>query len=426
MKTLTPRKFVESLRDLVDDLGGENSESLKIQRELLQLIMLSTSLISLGCSFFFYLKLRGDWTVLWANFLFFGMGLTYWGRGLPVRFLYLDAASVICSYGAILWIVCFLGPDSGVNLSALSIFIISLMMFFPRHPGWLMLSIGLSLFAFFSPYYPFMGEFYGSYRVHVMAIEGVRPLVESTVYIIIVLNSLLFSIFWTSRVQDVKRQKAEKEYYVRILTHDLKAPIVHSLLALRSLKMRGLGAEREIQQIETAQASAKEIINNVENMDLSALVLDSRMAEVRLQDCLDKILPWLESRIAEKKIVLVVDGIEAVHVLRGHFESVTYQILLNLLTNAIKFSPRGGRIVISTARRGNRVEWRIQDGGTGVDEALLETMTQPQLGTMGERGSGLGLKIIRQFAELNSLHVSWARDNGTLVTIRQAKEISHA
>src|SRR6185436_11521097 len=79
------------------------------------------------------------------------------------------------------------------------------------------------------------------------------------------------------------------------------------------------------------------------------------------------------------------------------------QILLNLLTNAIKFTPDGGRVTITGTRRGDRAEVRVDDTGIGIPDDKRDSIFEPfvQLGrslSSPQEGSGLGLAISRDLA----------------------------
>ncbi len=81
------------------------------------------------------------------------------------------------------------------------------------------------------------------------------------------------------------------------------------------------------------------------------------------------------------------------------------QVLLNLLTNAIKFTPEGGRIDVRVTGHNDRVEFSVTDTGVGIapedQAAVFEEFRQ--VGTMSKKieGTGLGLAISRKFVELH-------------------------
>lgn len=77
------------------------------------------------------------------------------------------------------------------------------------------------------------------------------------------------------------------------------------------------------------------------------------------------------------------------------------QVLLNLLTNASKFTPEGGRITVSAASENGRLVIQVADSGMGIPAEKQELIFQPYYQVNGGRGSGLGLAITKFLVELH-------------------------
>ena len=78
------------------------------------------------------------------------------------------------------------------------------------------------------------------------------------------------------------------------------------------------------------------------------------------------------------------------------------QIIANILTNAIKFSPEGGSITLTCHDNGSQIELHIEDEGDGVPQHILPYLFDPlaptsREGTAGETGTGFGLPIVKKF-----------------------------
>ena len=100
------------------------------------------------------------------------------------------------------------------------------------------------------------------------------------------------------------------------------------------------------------------------------------------------------------------------------------QIGLNLISNALKFTPRGGLVTVSLSRLAGALELSVTDSGVGIARADLERLGRPyeQAGDAGQqaKGTGLGLSLVRAFAELHGgeMAIESRLGEGTAVTVR--------
>ncbi|MEQ8405126.1 MAG: HAMP domain-containing sensor histidine kinase [Oceanicaulis sp.] len=101
------------------------------------------------------------------------------------------------------------------------------------------------------------------------------------------------------------------------------------------------------------------------------------------------------------------------------------QILLNLLSNAVKFTPAGGAVVAMVRARDGELVLAVGDSGVGVDADELDRLGRPYVQSRSgrdtiERGTGLGLSLVRALAELHdgTMTVQSAPGEGTTVTVR--------
>jgi signal transduction histidine kinase len=86
-------------------------------------------------------------------------------------------------------------------------------------------------------------------------------------------------------------------------------------------------------------------------------------------------------------------------------------VVRNLLNNAIKFTPREGKICIEARKEAEKVVISIADSGIGIPPELQKTLFNPvkselQRGTAGEKGSGLGLMLCKEFTEAHGGEIS--------------------
>jgi len=99
-------------------------------------------------------------------------------------------------------------------------------------------------------------------------------------------------------------------------------------------------------------------------------------------------------------------------------------IIRNLVHNAIKFSPRGGQVQISTKRKADKTHLLIQDSGIGIDKELIPELftlngKRSTSGTENEQGTGLGLMLCKELAEVQNgeIQVSSEKGKGSVFTV---------
>ena len=101
------------------------------------------------------------------------------------------------------------------------------------------------------------------------------------------------------------------------------------------------------------------------------------------------------------------------------------QVIINLVSNAIKYTPSGGHVVCSArSPQQGTVQINIQDNGAGISEDQIKRMFEPferggDAVTAREQGTGLGLTLAKRLTEMNggSISLSSERNVGTSVTV---------
>jgi signal transduction histidine kinase len=99
------------------------------------------------------------------------------------------------------------------------------------------------------------------------------------------------------------------------------------------------------------------------------------------------------------------------------------QILFNLLSNAIRFSPAGGEIRVGAERNGETITFTVADNGSGIPQEYLDTVFdrfESHAGGAGRGGAGRGLSIVKSCAELRGgrVEIASGAESGTTVTVR--------
>jgi two-component system CheB/CheR fusion protein len=198
-----------------------------------------------------------------------------------------------------------------------------------------------------------------------------------------------------------------KDRFLAVLSHELRSPLQSMLGWVRMLQSRRLSAahtERALDVIErntVLQARMIEDLLDVSRITAGVLQLD--LAPMLVASAVQTVIENLRPAADAKRIRLVVSIEEAAYPIQGDAARVQ-QIVGNLVSNAMKFTPDGGRIAVRIARSGSEVEIQVSDTGAGISADQLTQVfapfgTEPRKRSHG--GLGLGLGIARHLTELH-------------------------
>jgi two-component system phosphate regulon sensor histidine kinase PhoR len=228
-------------------------------------------------------------------------------------------------------------------------------------------------------------------------------------------------------LDDVTSQEAletTRQKFISNVSHELKTPVTAIRIAAENLQEEHLG--------EGARSSAESIMRSVDRLtlllgDLSELsriesgALHLAPVPLNLQAFLETLLKDLQPRSEACGVQLAL-GVEAppeavilVDPLRLH------QVIENLASNALKFSPPGGRVDLSVKITSQGQIWEVRDQGPGIPEAeqgrIFERFYRAQ-GAKAKPGTGLGLAIVKHLCRLMGGEVSVESRPGEGATFR--------
>jgi signal transduction histidine kinase len=132
--------------------------------------------------------------------------------------------------------------------------------------------------------------------------------------------------------------------------------------------------------------------------------MELELADFDLPSAIDNALILVRERATRRGITLERTVDDRLGIVRGDERKVK-QVLLNLLSNALKFTPEGGRIDVSAHLHDGAAEIAVTDTGVGIDpedqEAIFEEFRQVGTADKKVEGTGLGLALSRKFIELH-------------------------
>lgn len=225
----------------------------------------------------------------------------------------------------------------------------------------------------------------------------------------------------------------EKTKFLAHMSHELRTPL-NAILGFSDVirnemfgKIEGTAADRYIEYIGDIHESSQHLLSLINDLlDLSKIEasrFEIAPVEIGLGSLVDEVKRMLQELARSKKIDLTVDlpsdGMEIYADRR-----LMVQAIVNIVANAIKFTPNGGSVAITARRQGQSAVIAISDTGCGIAPEDLATVMQPfrqagPLETRPEGGTGLGLPLARSIMELHQggLEIESEPGRGTAVSI---------
>ncbi|MGB8316604.1 MAG: PAS domain-containing sensor histidine kinase [Ignavibacteriaceae bacterium] len=210
--------------------------------------------------------------------------------------------------------------------------------------------------------------------------------------------------------EELKIINATKDKFFSIIAHDLRRPF-QSLLGYSELlatEIESLSHEEIIQFSKALNENLNSLFGLLENLlnwsMMQRNILEYKPVKLKLYDLVNKIIGILSKGAAEKNISLS-NNIKAETSVYADVDMLR-SIVQNLIMNAIKFTPTEGRIIVSSVNKEGLVEVSVQDTGTGIEPEKISNLFHlgskfTTDGTAGEKGTGLGLPLCKEFVERN-------------------------
>ncbi|MFL5815038.1 MAG: 7TM diverse intracellular signaling domain-containing protein [Bdellovibrionia bacterium] len=258
------------------------------------------------------------------------------------------------------------------------------------------------------------GMFLGMIALYYSATYGLIRGSSFTHYAIQIGSSvemILLTIALGNRVYLLKEAKNEAEKKARetdnlrslihVICHDLRNPLTVISGLAQSYSQRG---QKEWNPIMRAVQIQQEILDYVrlkEAIQLGKHRLE--MVPVSISEAAENARFVFDRRIQEKKLQWhceIEDGCSAL----ADRTLLIHTVIANLVSNAVKFTPPGGRIDIQAYTLGKKVQIEVRDSGIGIPSQLLPHLFSSnaittRLGTEGERGNGFGMPLVKTVVE---------------------------
>ena len=235
--------------------------------------------------------------------------------------------------------------------------------------------------------------------------------------------------------QEAERANQAKSTFLSGMSHDLRTPLNAILGFAQILEIDEPGADRAepVRQILSGGQYLLGLINEV--LDITRIEsgqLSLSPEPVLVRDVVQRSVELVKPLAAQRGIDLIVEPFSSEDVVTADRQRLG-QVLLNLLSNALKYNAVNGRVIISTERPSpGRYRIAIRDTGAGIPASKLALLFRPfeRLGAeeSGIEGTGLGLALSRALAEAmrGSIGVDSVVDQGSTFWVELAEAAHHA
>ncbi|HEY2991322.1 MAG TPA: PAS domain-containing sensor histidine kinase [Methylomirabilota bacterium] len=209
----------------------------------------------------------------------------------------------------------------------------------------------------------------------------------------------------------LEQASALKSQFLANMSHEFRTPL-NAILGYTSMLLKGVSGEmtaqqrRNLERIDSNSHHLLSIINDILDIShIEAGKMPLTLVEFLLPDMVREVLAEVEPLIARAKLAVATELDDALPLLRSDRQKVK-QIIINLLTNALKFTPQGWvKVTAAYDKRLDRVAISVADSGIGISpkdqEVIFEDFRQADDSpTRQYTGAGLGLAICRRLTQM--------------------------
>jgi signal transduction histidine kinase len=227
--------------------------------------------------------------------------------------------------------------------------------------------------------------------------------------VLAILNARLFR---EVKVKSLELEAASrhKSEFLASMSHELRTPLnaILGFSEVLSERMFGEINDKQAEYLSDILESGRHLLSLINDiLDLSKIEagrMELEPAEFDLKDAVENAMSLVRERAHRRGIAFQRTIDDNVGLIRADERKVK-QVLLNLLSNALKFTPEGGKIHVRAELRDGMAQISVTDSGVGIapedQEAVFEEFRQVGKAEKKAEGTGLGLAISRKFIELH-------------------------
>lgn len=249
-----------------------------------------------------------------------------------------------------------------------------------------------------------------------LELQNQKSTLLKTIFLILFISFLIIAItlYTNLKKRNVLNKMLEqsnkvKDRLLSIIAHDLKSPLNNIVNVLEAIDQDAFTKEEQTEIVSALKDQTNVTIETLDNLlkwgqtQLRGIAV--KQEKFNLKNQIEKAILFVTAQANSKKIKIKLNADSDWD---GHFDQEHFNFIVrNYLANAIKFSPTESTIEVKTIFDSNEKKFKISilDKGMGIKDEDVPTIFQPaptvNFGTNNERGSGLGLRLCKEFAEAN-------------------------
>jgi two-component system, sensor histidine kinase and response regulator len=220
-------------------------------------------------------------------------------------------------------------------------------------------------------------------------------------------------------------QRLLKAKMVAMFSHDFRNPLTNIMTSISLVRDYAdrLGEQGRLKHLNRAEASVRQLMQMLDDMLVVSQMetgnLDFKPEQLNIEAFIQRMVEEFQTLHGETHPLIFESRFNGTTMVDPH---LLHQIATNLISNAIKYSPKASEVGVSLERRNEQVVLTVQDQGIGIPETdqLRLFNTFQRASNVGDvRGTGLGLAIVKQAVDLHrgSVHLESKVGVGTTVTV---------
>jgi signal transduction histidine kinase len=206
--------------------------------------------------------------------------------------------------------------------------------------------------------------------------------------------------------EEMERLDKFKTAFTLTVAHELRAPITALQSFLLTILKGYVPLDQQQQILQRAIERSEELLDLVDDLlNLAAAreeLAPTKRKVLSLADALEKVVPLLQAQAEEKEMTLAVE-VRQGPLVEANPDQMA-QLWTNLISNAVKYTPAGGRVTVTLEENEGWAVGAVEDTGIGIapedqDKIFEEFYRAPQAKEMEARGTGLGLPLVKRIVE---------------------------